>query len=136
MQKAPQISDAEWEVMKSVWDHGPLTAGEVVARLEAQTRWHARTIKTLLARLVRKGAVKAEPMEGATRAFLYRAAVTREACARVESRSFLSRVFDGDVAPALLHLLKSADLSSAEIEQLKRMLDESPRSTDRKERKP
>lgn len=134
MTKPPQISDAEWEVMKAVWDHGPLTAGEVVARLEVQTRWHPRTIKTLLARLVRKGAVKAEPLAGAARAFQYRAAVTREACAKLESRSFLSRVFDGDVAPALLHLLKSADLSPAEIDQLKRLLDEAPRGG-RKERK-
>ena len=123
MQKAPQISDAEWEVMKAVWDHGPLTAGEVVSRLEAITLWRPRTIKTLLARLVRKGAVKAEPVAGAARAFRYRAGATREACARLESRSFLSRVFDGDVAPALLHLLKSADLSQDEIDQLKRMLD-------------
>jgi BlaI family penicillinase repressor len=136
MSKAPQISDAEWEVMKSVWDHGPLTAGEVVARLEAQTRWHPRTIKTLLARLVRKGAVKAEPLEGATRAFQYRPAVTREACARLESRTFLSRVFDGDVAPALLHLLKTADLSQSEIDQLKRVLDDSTRHGGGKERKP
>ena len=125
MQKAPQISDAEWEVMKSVWDHGPLTAGDVVTRLERQTRWHPRTIKTLLARLVRKGAVKTEPMEGAARAYRYRAAVTREACARLESRSFLSRVFDGDVTPALLHLLKNADLSQADIDELKRILNDS-----------
>ena len=60
--------------------------------------------------------------------------MTREACARLESRSFLSRVFDGDVAPALLHLLKSADLSPAEIDQLKRLLDEASRGG-RKERK-
>jgi BlaI family penicillinase repressor len=135
MSKAPQISEAEWEVMKSVWDHGPLTAGDVVARLEAETHWHPRTIKTLLARLVRKGAVKAEPLAGAARAFEYRAAVTREACARIESRSFLSRVFDGDVAPALLHLLKTADLSSTEIEQLKRILDDAARPAGSKERK-
>ena len=136
MHKAPQISDAEWEVMKTVWDFGPLTAGEVVSRLESQTHWHPRTIKTLLARLVRKGAVKAEPMAGTTRAFRYTAAASREACARVESRSFLSRVFDGDVAPALLHLLKSAELSRDQIDELKRLLDGTPRPTDRKERKP
>jgi BlaI family penicillinase repressor len=139
MSKAPQISDAEWEVMKAVWDHGPLTAGEVVSRLEAQTRWRPRTIKTLLSRLVAKGAVRAEPLEGAARTFQYRAAVAREVCARHESRSFLSRVFDGDVAPALLHLIKSADLSPADIEQLKRLLDEGARGgakESRKEKKP
>ena len=135
MPKAPQISDAEWEVMKTVWDHGPLTAGDVVRRLEAGTDWKPRTIKTLLARLVGKGAVKAEPMEGAARAFRYRAAVTREACVRHESRSFLSRVFDGDLAPALLHFLQSADLSAAEVDRLKRLLDEGSAPAGRKERK-
>ena len=124
MPAAPQISDAEWEVMKAVWEAGPLTAGDVVRRLEAQTRWKPRTIKTLLARLVAKGAVRAEPLAGSPRAYRYRAAVSRDACARQESRSFLSRVFDGDVAPALLHFLASANLSKEEINQLKRILEQ------------
>ena len=131
MPRAPQISDAEWEVMKVVWDQGPLTAGQVVQQLEAGTHWKPRTIKTLLARLVRKGAVKTEPLGDALRTFLYKAAVSREACARSESRSFLSRVFDGDLAPALQHFLKSANLSPTEISDLKRLLDEGG-----KERKP
>jgi BlaI family penicillinase repressor len=126
----PQISDAEWEVMKVIWDAsvhpaGSLTAGEVVGRLEAGgTRWKPRTIKTLLARLVQKGAVRAEPgADAAGRTFRYRAAVSRDACARSESRWFLSRVFDGAVAPALLHFLQSAKLSQEEIRQLKDLLD-------------
>ena len=123
MPNAPQISDAEWEVMKTVWEAGPLTAGEVVRRLEAGTRWKPRTIKTLLARLVRKGAVRVEAVEGSPRTYLYRAAVSRDACARQETRSFLSRVFDGDLAPALLHFLHGASLSKDEIDQLKRILD-------------
>src|SRR2546428_655005 len=123
MPVAPQISDAEWEVMKAVWEGGSLTAGEVVRRMEAVTGWRPGTIKTLLARLVAKGAVKAEAMAGSPRAYRYRAAVSRDACARQESRSFLSRVFDGDVAPALLHFLRSANLSKDEIDQLKRILD-------------
>jgi BlaI family penicillinase repressor len=111
--------------MKVIWESpGALTAGEVVQRLEAGTQWKPRTIKTLLARLVAKGAVKAEASPGAARTFLYRAAVRREACARQESRSFLSRVFDGDIAPALLHFLQSANLSKDEINQLRRILDQ------------
>src|SRR3954453_22745272 len=99
MPNLPQISDAEWDVMKVVWDHGPLTAGEVVRHLAAERRWSPRTVKTLLSRLVKKGAAEVRTEEtdtgrggGSGRRFLYRARVSREACVRRESRLFLSRV--------------------------------------------
>ena len=106
--------------MKVVWESGPLTAGQIVQRMEGQTDWHPRTIKTLLSRLVKKGAVA---MEEDGKRYLYRAKVTREACRRYETRSFLSRVFDGAVAPALVHFLKQSDLSREELEELKRILE-------------
>lgn len=135
MPDAPQISDAEWEVMKMIWDGGgALTAGEVVQRMEAAgSTWRPRTIKTLLARLVQKGAVRAEPDAETPRTFRYRAGVSREACVRQESRSFLARVFDGDVAPALLHFVKASNLSRDEINRLKQILDDEA-STKRKGR--
>jgi len=120
MPALPQISDSEWDVMKVIWDAGPLTAGQIVQRLEGQTDWHPRTIKTLLGRLVKKGAVA---MEEDGNRYLYRSKVTREACRRYEARSFLSRVFDGAVAPALVHFLKQSDLSKEEIEELKKILE-------------
>src|SRR4051794_15345534 len=121
MSTPPQISDSEWDVMKVVWDHGPTTAGEIVRRLAPATGWRPRTIKTLLGRLVRKGAVA---MDSDDKRFIYKAAVRREACIRSESRSFLSRVFDGAVAPALVHFLKDSKLSPAELDELKRILDQ------------
>jgi BlaI family penicillinase repressor len=134
MPDVPQISDAEWEVMKVVWEAGdaappePLTAGEVVQRMAAAggpgARWRPRTIKTLLSRLVQKGAVRADAEPGAARVYRYRAAVSREACVRQESRSFLRRVFDGDVAPALVHFLNASNLSRDDIERLKKVLDD------------
>src|SRR3954470_15515317 len=120
MPTLPQISDSEWNVMKIVWESGPLTAGQIVQLMEGSTDWHPRTIKTLLSRLVKKGAVA---MEEDGKRFLYRAKVTREACRRYEARSFLSRVFDGAVAPALVHFLKQSDLSREEIEELKKILE-------------
>lgn len=118
----PQISDAEWEVMKAVWDRGPagLTAGEVVQALEAERDWRPRTVKTLLGRLVKKGAVA---FEDDGRRYLYRAKVTKEDCVRMESRSFLARVFDGAVAPALVHFLEHEKLTPDEIRQLRQTLE-------------
>ena len=123
----PQISDAEWEVMKAVWDLQPVTAADVVDRVAREHRWSPRTVKTMLNRLVGKGAVDYTP-EG--KRYLYRARVSKEACVRKESRSFLSRVFDGAAAPAVLHLLSQCDveefkkLSPEEVRHLRQLLDE------------
>jgi BlaI family penicillinase repressor len=120
----PEISDAEWNVMKVVWDHGPLTSGEVVKRLADEKDWKPRTVKTLLSRLVQKGAVAAKDMDGK---FLYAAKVNRDALARRETQTFLARVFDGAVAPALVHFIQEADLSPKEIAELKKILDREAR---------
>ena len=120
MKRIPDISDAEWDVMKVVWDRGPLTSGEIVKHLESERKWKPRTIKTLLARLVKKGAVTVT--EQADRRFLYSAKVARDAVVRRESRSFLRRVFDGSAAPALVHLLEDAKLTQREIDELKQIL--------------
>jgi BlaI family penicillinase repressor len=120
MAKLPQISDAEWDVIKVLWDRGEASAQDVTEALAVGRNWRPQTVKTLLNRLVKKGAV-AYAEEG--RRFIYRPRVSRDAVARAESRSFLSRVFDGAVTPALVHFLKLGNLSSADIEELKRTLD-------------
>ena len=120
----PDISDAEWNVMKVVWDHGPLTSGDVVKRLADEKDWKPRTVKTLLSRLVQKGAVAAKDDDGK---FLYAAKVNRELLARRETKTFLARVFDGAVAPALVHFIQEADLSPKEIAELKKILDREAR---------
>ena len=97
-----------------------LTAGEVVDAVALTQAWAPRTIKTLLNRLVQKNAVEVR-VDG--RRYLYRAAVPRDAVVRRESRSFLSRVFGGAVAPAVVHLLEHSDLTPQEIEQLRQLLD-------------
>src|SRR6266581_4509927 len=120
MAKMPQITDAEWDVMKVLWDKGRAGAQEVTDALAVERNWRPQTVKTLLNRLVKKGAV-VYVEEG--RRFIYRPKVSRDAVARAESRSFLSRVFDGAVTPALVHFLKLGNLSPADIDELKKTLD-------------
>ena len=110
--------------MKAVWEGGAggLTAGEVVDAVARVQDWHPRTVKTLLTRLVQKKAVDVR-VDG--RRYLYRPRVPRDAALRRESRSFLSRVFGGAVAPAVVHLLEQSDLklTPQEVEQLRRILE-------------
>jgi len=119
MKKLPQISAAEWEVLKVLWEQPFLSAGEVAGKLSAQKDWHPRTIKTLLARLVKKGALvyKAEGKR-----YLYEPKVKKEDVIKRESQSFLDRVFDGVTVPMLAHFVKTAKMSPDEIQQLKQIL--------------
>jgi BlaI family penicillinase repressor len=120
MPKPPAISDAEWEVMQVLWEAAPLTANEVVDRVAGRKDWNPRTVKTLLNRLVNKGALGFEA-EG--KRYHYYPTVTRDACIRSESRSFLSRVFGGAVGPMLAHFVSEATLTADDIRQLRELLE-------------
>ncbi|MEM7260857.1 MAG: BlaI/MecI/CopY family transcriptional regulator [Planctomycetota bacterium] len=121
MSDNPRISDAEWEVMRVVWDREPVTARAIVEVLDSRKEWSEPTVKTLLNRLVRKGALGYE-VEG--KRYLYSAARSREECVREEGRSFLDRVFDGSTTPLLTHFLRESELSREEIRELEQLLRE------------
>ena len=110
-----QISDAEWIVMHLIWQSQPTDARQVIEQLAQANGWTAATVKTMLHRLVKKGALSYE-VNG--KRYQYRAKVRRGQCIREASKSFLDRVFGGDVAPALLHLVRTNELSPDEIAQL------------------
>lgn len=122
-----QISDAEWIVMNLIWSSNPIEAAEVIGRLAAANSWSAATVKTMLHRLVRKGALSTEQ---AGKKYLYKPSVRRDTCVRQASRSFLERVFGGETTPALIHFVKTAKLTEKDVEEIRAMLD---RKTNRNE---
>jgi BlaI family transcriptional regulator, penicillinase repressor len=120
--RVPRISETEWEVMQAVWQGHPCAAQEVVARLaEKDASWHPKTAKTLLARLVRKGAL-AYRQEG--RAYVYHPLVSEAECQAQASESFVERVFGGSLKPMLAHFVERRKLSAAELRELRRLLEE------------
>lgn len=123
MDKAPRISEAEWEVMKVVWDRHPITANEVVEALDS-THWQDKTIRTLINRLVAKGALGFDK-EG--RVYHYYPLLEKSRSVRGEGKSFLRRVYDGAVTPMLVHFIESEELSPQEIDGLRQLLDKKRR---------
>ncbi len=117
----PKISEAEWHVMTVVWTRAPASAAEIVEVLTHQQKWHSRTTRTLIDRLVKKKALKIRP-EG--KRYLYEPSITREDCRREESRSLLQRVFGGEPAAMLLHLVEETKLSKEQIKKLKDILSQ------------
>lgn len=120
MKSVPQISDAEWKVMKVIWAKSPITANQVVERLADEESWQPKTIKTLLNRLVKKKAIGYEPNG---REYHYHPLVGECECVNLESRSFLKRVYGGAVKPMLAALIESERLSAEDIKELKQILD-------------
>lgn len=121
MKHAPRISETEWEIMRIVWQHPPITAAQIIERLVQQDpTWHPKTVRTLLGRLVRKKALGYEPIG---RQYVYRARVAQKDCVAAASESFLERVFGGSLQPMLAHFVKRRRLSAQEISELKQILD-------------
>lgn len=116
----PSISDAEWEVMKVLWEQHPLTAAEIIERL-SDHHWKPKTVKTLISRLVQK---KAIDFHKRSRAYAYYPIVDQKACIREESRSFLNRIYGGSLKPMLVHFLEDEQLSEDEIKELKQLLEQ------------
>ena len=121
-----KITESEWAVMEKLWENSPQTATEVATALRPETNWADTTVRTLLTRLVEKGALKTEDKQPGPRVF--RPAVTRDACVKAEGNSFLQRVFGGAAKPLLVHFAQNSKLTAAEVKELKRLLDESVKS--------
>ncbi len=119
MRNPIRITEAEWEVMAVVWDHAPVAATTVVEVVEHRKQWTLATVRTLLRRLVNKGALR-QQSEG--KRFIYTPLISMAECARQETDSFLDRVLGRAPSEAILHLVKRADLTREDINELRRIL--------------
>lgn len=119
MKKTPKISEAEWEVMKVLWNDSPATANDIVKRLSGKTHWKRETIRTLINRLVQK---KAVGFEKKGRQYHYFPLVTEAECIKAEARSFLKRLGGGLIEPMLAAFVEEENLSDEKIARLRRIL--------------
>lgn len=116
---AERISDAEYTVMEVLWDQSPLTAAEVADRAGPDRGWNVRTVKTLLSRLLAKGALIHEE-DG--RRYLYRPAIERGDYVASESRKLVDRMFGGRVTPLVAHLAERDELTDEDIAEIEALL--------------
>ena len=119
MSALPQITEAEYEVMKIVWKYAPINTNEITEKLLATSSWSAKTIQTLIKRLVNKGALAYEKN---SRVFVYTPLVTESEYISQESNSFLNRYYDGDITAMLSAYIENDKLSETEIETLRSLL--------------
>lgn len=116
---AAELTEAEWSIIKVVWDHEPCTAPEAQERLAHEKSWAYSTVRTLMDRMVAKGLLTAEKVRHLT---LYRAAVTREEAQRGELSYALKNAFNGALTPMVQCLLEEQKLSEKELDELEKLI--------------
>ena len=116
-----RVSSAEGIVMEALWRKQPLSAEDVAADVAADQAWTDATVKTLLNRLLSKGAIAADK-DG--RRYLYRPVLKREDYVLDESTNLIDRLFDGRVSSLVTHFSEREKLSADDITELKRLIAE------------
>ena len=119
MAKPARISEAEMHLLQLLWEDSPQGAVEIAERIGADRGWSIKTVKTLLSRLVAKGAITAETHG---RRYLYRPAVEREPVVADEARGLLDRLFGGRVSPLVAQLADQKQLSDEDIAELEALV--------------
>jgi predicted transcriptional regulator len=116
-----RVSAAESVVMGALWERAPLSAEEIAAEVAGPQGWTEATVKTLINRLLKKGAIAARK-DG--RRYLYSPKLKRETYVAAESQGLLDRLFEGRLAPLVSHFSQGGKLSPEDIAELKRLIAE------------
>ena len=114
-----ELTEAEWSVIKAVWDKEPCTAPAIQETLLQRTGWTYSTVRTLMDRMVAKGVLKAKKAGKLT---IYQSAVTREQAQRGEIFYTLKHAFNGALTPMVQCLLDANDVTHAELGELKKLI--------------
>lgn len=119
MTKGLEITPAEWQVMRIVWTLGETTSSQIITILQRKVDWKPATVKTLLRRLVAKGAL-ATTRQG--RSFIYRPLVAEQATMDQVADDLFNSICEHCVGRTLDHVVDQATLSKADIQRLQQTL--------------
>ncbi|AUS96580.1 hypothetical protein CDQ84_07400 [Clostridium thermosuccinogenes] len=120
--KEYQISQAEWQVMKVLWECPGLTAAQISSKVSKENNWSDGTTRTYLRRLIDKGVLRYEQDKKDSRIYYYFPVISEQEALEQESRSFLSRIVKGRAGIVLASLVKNSDLTGEEIKELEEIL--------------
>ncbi len=123
-----ELTQAEWTIIKAVWENEPCAAPALQEKLENVTGWTYSTVRTLMDRMVAKGLLNAEKIRNLT---FYRSAVTREQAQRGELLYALKHAFNGALTPMVQCLLEAKELSAEELGALERLIKEKKKAAKR-----
>ena len=120
MKEMPRISESEYEIMKLIWRDAPISTNDVVKRFEGINDWSPKTVQTLLARLVKKGALSYEKKG---RVYIYTPLIKEKEYIHTESSSFLKKFYNGALNSMVLNFIDDDKLTDKDINELISILE-------------
>lgn len=114
------VSKSELQVLEKLWTESPLTVGQVIERVQTDVDWHENTVKTLLARLLKKRLVRRRRDGGR---FFYSPAIAREEVVLSEAENLLERFFGGRIDHLVAHFADSRKLSAEDVRAMEAVLE-------------
>ena len=115
-----ELTEAEWTIIKAVWEDEPCTAPVIQEKLFKKTAWTYSTVRTLMDRMAAKGLLTAAKVRNLT---LYRSAVTREQAQRGELLYALKHAFNGALTPMVQCLLDTGKLTAGDLAELESLIE-------------
>ncbi len=116
-----ELTEAEWSIMRHIWDNGASTAGMVQEALEKSKGWAYSTVKTTMDRMVKKNLLFTERIRNLQ---LFKACISREQAQKGEFQKMLSRAFNGALTPMMQFLLENEEISKNELDELRQMIED------------
>ncbi len=120
MSELPQVSNAEWEVMKIIWDKSPVKSSVIIEDLENTQKWKPKTVQTLIRRLLDKGVI-GYTIEG--KAYVYHFLISENEYVSRETENFLSKVYQGSLSHMMLNFVKNNKVTEDEVSELIKILE-------------
>jgi BlaI family penicillinase repressor len=120
-----ELTEAEWAIMKVVWEHQPCAAGTVQDALATERGWAYSTVKTTMDRMVDKGLLKINKVRNLQ---LFSSQINRTQASKGEFRRMLSRAFDGAIAPMVQFLVENENLSEGQVKELRDIVGKTGRN--------
>ncbi|MBO4635835.1 MAG: BlaI/MecI/CopY family transcriptional regulator [Clostridiales bacterium] len=116
-----KLTDTEKKILEELWNDGPLTTMDLYRKLNEKEGWSKSTVITLLNRMLIKGTIRYE-VSGNSK--LYHAKVSKESVDISETRSFLDKIYNGNVGLMISNLIKNEEISKEELEEIKKIIRE------------
>lgn len=120
MKELIKITEAEWLIMKALWENKILTSPEIIQNLKNDSTWRPTTIQTFLSRLVKKGAVG---VIKETKSYRYYPIVLEEQLRKEETETLIDKVYNGSKKLFIKNFINDVELTEEDIQELKKMLD-------------
>lgn len=120
-EKAPDISNAEWEIINVLWTQSPLSANHIIEQVQQSKAWNEKTIRTLITRLYKKGLLSREKQDGI---YQYTPTVEEDYMKYEKTKTLVNQLYGGDVKSLVLNFVEQKELNEQDLQELHDLLED------------